>query len=336
MRVLQSIILALIIPFTWSCKQDFDLTEKYKDIPVVYGILSQNDTVQYIRVLRTYSGDNNPYLIAAYPDSSSYGNDIEVVIEEVNEAGGSKFMHLDTITLFNKDSGTFYSPRQLLYTVNATLNQASTYNLLIHNKVNGNEVTASTRLVHDFSLTKPSPEDTAINFRKTLATQQKFEWQSAEYGKLYKLIIEFYFKEIFAPGDTIFRKVEWPFNSIRSLTNNGGENLSVNYYNGDFYYNCNLRVPYADKVKEEAVISRKPDHISFVFTVVADDLCTYIDISNPPVGVLLDEPGFSANITNGLGVFSARYTKEYCFTIGKETQLYLWNMPNLKFLKPLG
>lgn len=332
----RSIILVFIILAGWACKQDFDLTGNYKDIPVVYGILSQNDTVLYIRVSKAYSGDNNAYLVAAYPDSSSYGSDLEVVIEEVNEAGSPKFMHLDTITLFSKDSGTFYYPRQLLYTINAILNPASTYNLFIHNKVNGNEVTASTQLVHDFIMKKPAPGDTAINFKKTLATQQKFEWVSAEYGKLYQLIIVFYFKETSSPGDTIIRKIEWPFNSVRSSTNYGGENLSVNYYTGDFYYNCNLRVPYTDKVKEEAVISRKPDHIGFMFTVIADDLCTYIDISNPLVGVLLDEPGFSANITNGLGVFSARYTKEFSYTIGKETQLYLWNMPNLKFLKPLG
>ncbi len=336
MQFFRFIILSLVLLIAWSCKQDIDLTENYKDIPVVYGILSQNDTVLYLRVNKAYSGDNNAYIIAGNPDSSNYGSNIDVVIEEVNKAGGSRLMHLDTTTLFSKDSGTFYYPGQLLYAVKAIPDPASTYNLRIQNKVNGHEVTASTRLVQDFIMTKPAPGDTAINFRKTLATQQKFEWLSAEYGKLYQLIIAFYFKETSSPGDTIMRKIEWTFNSVRSSTNQGGENLSVNYYNSDFYYNCNLRVPYPDYLKEEAVISRKPDHIGFVFTVVAEDLCNYLDISNPPAGFLLDEPAFSANITNGLGVFSARYTKEFSFVIGKETQLYLWNMPNLKFLKPLG
>jgi hypothetical protein len=326
----------LILLFTWSCKSDIDLTEDYKDIAIVYGILSQKDSVHYLRINKAFSGDNNAIEIAEYPDSSSYGSDIDVTIEEVTETGSSVIWHLDTITLSSKDTGTFYYPRQLFYTFNAILDPASTYNLHIKNKVNGNEVTAATRLIQDFIMTKPAPGVTIINFKKTLATQQRFEWLSAEYGKLHQLNVAFYFKETSSPGDTIIRKIEWPFTSVRSSSDDGGENLKVNYFNSDFYNICTERVPYSDAMKEEAVISRKPYHIDFVFTVITDDLCTYLDVNTPSSGVLLDKQAYSSNINNGLGVFSARYTKVFSYVFGTETQLYLWNLPGLKFVKPLG
>jgi hypothetical protein len=330
--------LLLIVPLLMvfiSCTTDFDVTADYKDITVVYGILSQNDTVHYIRINKAFLGEGNALEYAQNPDSSSYGGNIDATLEEVTETGTSNLMTLDTITLYDKDSGTFYYPDQLVYTVNAILNPKSTYNLNIRNRRNGNEVSSSTKLVQNFSITKPGSGTKSLNFKKATTSSQKFEWVSAVNGRLYQPVIIFYFKETSAPGDTIIRSVEWPLSSKKSTSLDGGDNMQVEYLNADFYNICNSKIPYSDASEEEAVLGRKADHIELIFTVVGDDLSTYLDVSEPSTGVLMEKPEYS-NITNGIGVFSARYKKTISYLLSTDTQLDMWNSTDLKFVKPLG
>lgn len=43
-----------------SCSEDFQLTEPWKDIPVVYGFINVRDTAQYVRVERLFVDENIP------------------------------------------------------------------------------------------------------------------------------------------------------------------------------------------------------------------------------------------------------------------------------------
>jgi len=330
----QLMVLPLILAFN-SCTTDFDVTAEYKDITIVYGILSQNDSVHYIRINKAFLGEGNALEYAQNPDSASYGANIDVTLEEVAENGTSKLMTLDTITLSNKDSGTFSYPGHLVYTLKESLNPKSAYNLKIRNRKNGNEVTSSTKLVQNFSVTKPTSGTKSLNFKKATTTSQKFEWISAVNGRLYQPVIVFHFKETSAPGDTIIRSVEWPLSGRRSTSLDGGDNMQVDYLNADFYKICNSKIPYSDVSKEGAVLGRKADHLELIFTVAGDDLSTYLDVSEPSTGVLMEKPEYS-NITNGLGVFSARYRKTLLYQLSTDTQLDLWNSTELKFVKPLG
>ena len=67
-----------------SCSNDFDLVDTWKDIPIVYGLLNVNDSVQYIRVEKAFLDEETSALVIAQePDSLYYGN-ISVELEERN------------------------------------------------------------------------------------------------------------------------------------------------------------------------------------------------------------------------------------------------------------
>lgn len=335
---LKRLSLLLALPFLLalnSCETDFDVTAGYKDITIVYGILSQNDTMHFLRINKAFLGDGNALEYAQNPDSSSYGTTIDVTLEEVTETGSSSLMTLDTLTLKQKDSGVFYYPNHLVYSLKAILNPKSTYNLKIRNKKNGNEVSSTTKLVQDFTVTKPGSGTRTLNFKRTSTAAQKFEWFSAVNGRLYQPVLVFYFKETSSPGDTIIRSIEWPFSGKRSASLGGGDNMSTEYLNAEFYNICNAKIPYTDASKEGSVLGRKADRVELVFTVVGDDLSTYLEVSEPATGVLMEKPEYS-NITNGMGVFSARFRKTLSYMLGKDTQMDLWNTTDLKFVKPLG
>ena len=54
MKILTRFICFLLLAgFLNSCSEDFQLTEPYKDIPVIYGLLNRADTAHYIRIHKT-------------------------------------------------------------------------------------------------------------------------------------------------------------------------------------------------------------------------------------------------------------------------------------------
>ena len=50
MKVTYSFIAVLLITLFTGCKQDFDITADYIEVPVVYGLLNQQDDTSYIRI----------------------------------------------------------------------------------------------------------------------------------------------------------------------------------------------------------------------------------------------------------------------------------------------
>ncbi len=325
----------LLIPLIFalnSCKTDFDITAPYKEITVVYGLLSQNDTTHYLRINKAFLGDGNALQYSTIADSSTYGKSIDVVLTETSSTGATRSIIFDTITIQTKDTGVFYAPGQLMYKADAILIANSVYLLNIRNKKSGNEVSSATSLIQDFSITKPISGSRSIGFNRSITTQQKFEWLTAENGRLYQPVLKFYYKESSQPGDTILRSVEWVFPSIKSRTIAGGEKMSSEYLNEDFFTHCKNQIPYNDSIVENAVIVRFADHFDLSFTVVGDEFSTYLDVNSPSTGLLLEKPSYT-NIENGIGVFSCKYIKHRLpfLLVNEETKADLQREASLKF-----
>ena len=80
------IILILALSFVFSsCETDFDTIAEWKDITVVYGLLDQKNSVQYIKINKAFLGDGNALVYAQEPDSSNYGFPLTVLVEERDE-----------------------------------------------------------------------------------------------------------------------------------------------------------------------------------------------------------------------------------------------------------
>ena len=58
-----------------ACDNTLVVTDKWKDIPIVWGFLSKSDTAHYIRVEKAFLDPNtSAYTIARIPDSLYYEN----------------------------------------------------------------------------------------------------------------------------------------------------------------------------------------------------------------------------------------------------------------------
>ncbi|MBU1721001.1 MAG: hypothetical protein KKA07_18185, partial [Bacteroidetes bacterium] len=156
------IFLGIIAVFAYSCETDFDVTADYKDITIVYGLLSQNDTVQYIRINRAFLGDGNALEMAAIPDSSYYPfGAIEVWIEEWKDGRFVGSFQLEETTLNSKEPGIFPYPEQRIWFYRtypgtaSEIDEDSEYRLFIKNNLTGKTSTGITDIVTTFSIERP-------------------------------------------------------------------------------------------------------------------------------------------------------------------------------------
>jgi hypothetical protein len=330
-------ILSLL--FATSCDTDVDIIGNYQDITVVYGLLNQVDSISYIKVNKAFLGEGNVLLMAQEPDSSSYGNNLDVKIEEYDaNLHLTKTFVFDTTTIYDKDSGTFYYPRQVLYKY-VTKNQLSldaTYKLTIHNKSSGKDITSQTPLVSDFAIVKPlinNPSKPTITFPDN-ASLKDIEWISAKNGRRYEVVMRFNYKEKFFDNpDTLFKHVNYFFLTQKSKSLEGGEDMLLQFANENFYKFLEATVPYDPDV-EQQVDSRVSGTVDFIFSVAGDDFNTYLEVNEPSNSIVQDRPAYT-NVTNGIGIFSCRYNKMRRFFLNPVTVDVLVNK-NLKFVKVIG
>lgn len=318
------IIFALIFSaIIFSCDDSFDVNADWKDITVVYGLLDQSETTNYIKINKAFLGDDNALTMAEIPDSSSYKGNLEVKIQEFNGSDLLNTFILDTVTISNKNTGIFYNPNQLVYKTNAVLNKDYTYKLLIKNKESDKIISAETNLIDDdFTIKKPRSGQ-KINFNAT--SPLTAEWYSAENGKRYMLTIKFHYKEInLSTNDTTDKFIEWPQGEIKSIGSNGGEELSYEYLGSEFYTTIKSNLSYNDKV------ARIPGNIEHIFTVGGEELNSYIEVYEPSSSIIQEKPEYT-NIYNGIGIFSSRYNKSRFNELSILSKEELINM-NLSFI----
>jgi len=310
MRYLKFLIgIVLILPFLNSCKKDFSVNADWKDITIVYGLISQNDSVHYLKITKAFLGPGDALTYAKISDSSNYRpGELTVYMDEYDETGHTFFRTIwfDTLTIHTKEPGDsiFYYPDQLVYKASAKLKESYTYKLFIHNKLTGKEITSQTTLVSNFSVSTPD-KYTRIMF----ATGQNntVEWTSAKGGRRYQLVIRFHYSESPVTVTNWTPKyLDWlVFSDDLSLTTAGGEDMFSTISGSAFYsvLAANIKPPVDP---DNPTIKRSAGKVDYIFSVASDDLNTYMEITEPSSTIIQYRPPFT-NIINGIGLFSSRY-----------------------------
>lgn len=325
MKNYQRLIFLLFIPMVWvSCETDFDLNAEWKDITVVYGILNQNEDIHYIRIQKAFLGQGNVMQMALEADSNLYPNNLDVVIQEWNNAALVRTLQLDTVTIENKEPGIFFSPNQPMYFTQASLNPNYKYKLLIENRNTGKIISSKCELVGDFGITTPAA-NTQINFNIPTNPLKTFAWRPAKNAGRYQMIMRFNYLDVDVDtNDTIARYIDWLSPIVKSGNSSGSGDIEIRFTNETFFSMVETQIP-----KLENII-RYPVNVELIFYVAANDLSTYIEVNEPSSSLVQERPEYT-NIENGLGVFSARYDKTSLHRIHFQTINRLIEMDGYNF-----
>lgn len=303
--------IAIASIFLISCSTDVDNYADYEDITIVYGLLEPGSDTTWIKITKAFLGPGNALLIAQNPDSSNYDNKLDARL--IKKKGSNEdILELDTLTIKHKRPGDsiFYYPNQLMYYTATPIDPAATYTLEIYR---GNElITSTTPVVQSYPVVFPTSR---ISFHLTAGGQ--IRWNSGKNGKRYEVSIVFHYRELH-PGnpDTLDKTMTWRLGSSKSIRLEGGEAMDIQYIGEDFYSRLGQQLDDVLNVKRWA------GPVDVVIATAADDLNTYLEVNAPSNSIVQEVPEFT-NISNGVGIFSSRFTKvqSYRLAVGSEIKL---------------
>ncbi len=82
--IIISVFAAILLSFLQSCEEDIEVFSGDPYAPIVYCLLDPFDTVQYVRLSKSYVIDRGTNSITSEPDSLIYPGDVIVSLERWN------------------------------------------------------------------------------------------------------------------------------------------------------------------------------------------------------------------------------------------------------------
>jgi hypothetical protein len=158
-------------------------------------------------------------------------------------------------------------------------------------------------------------------------------WNSGQNAKMYQVTTRLNYLDSISTGN-IVQKLDWVFPQQTAQGLAGGEQLQSDFIGQGF-----MKFVGNQLKSYSGLTARRALNVDIILIAGGNELNTYIEVNKPSISIAQQKPVFT-NITNGLGVFSSRYTKPpFSKPMSKATWdtlacgRYTWN---LKFLNHAG
>ncbi len=342
------LVFILFISFFFSCTTDVDLYAEYKDEGIVYAMLDPRADTNYVKITRAFCGTNDNQInaneVALIADSSNYPGKLDArIIELISTHGGpyeptGRVIVLDTITLHNKEEGTFYAPDQCFYYTTEPIHAGEGRNRYKYRlrvmKPNGDSLTATTDIVgnEEFAIMTGG-----VSFRHapTYATG-KILFMADGNASLYEVTMQFNYREQKAGQEMKQKTVSRSFGPrtlIEYIQLVGSDNC---YY---LEYSVNwLFIALTDAIGGDTIhdanhpdVTRYIDDFVITISAAGDELTNYYLAheaqANSPVSLISNY----TNIEGGYGLFSSRVKIERSVYISANTRKELFGISSWGF-----
>ena len=295
-----------------GCEVEFSPNADWKNVPVVYCLLDQDDDTTWVRVQRCYLSEGNIYQYGSNSDSINYPQGSISVALLAYQDGSLKDSIAFTYTEIDRDSGAFaYIAQPVYYAVTKNkLRENYTYVLNVRNTADG-KILATTdpitlikktngTLISKPSITVTPSGDTLGGFYFNEMDPASgaqcacvIQWNPLENARLYQPMVRFYYE---AGGtrhhvDLLCPRVTSSTSEVR--------------YTRDQFLN-DLKTKLIDDTSAKHYIP----HVDIYLTCCSEELNAYISTSSQGTSINQEHETFS-NIIGGVGVFAARRTHLY-------------------------
>jgi hypothetical protein len=314
--VKRAFFIVIIFALFGGCSNSLSLLAPYKESVSVYGLLNQDDPIQYIRIERVFLGPENAYTMAQNQDSVYFkAGDIRVTLQRwingtqvsVDNPSSSAMEIVLTDTLLQAAAGIF-NQNERVYKTNHKLYSDSQYNLIIHINKSGKEFTAQTSLIKPFQLlpnVNGAPNVLVPNYSQNTiitlvppynATKYCY-YGSPENAGVCGLFIRFFYTDYMGSFATK-QWVDIGLGTNYPLQTAGGEKQ-------DFTFTANtILVNLANLVPVNTSVTRSIDSAEFILTAAGQALALYNQV-NMSTSLSQNKANYT-NINGGIGVFSCR------------------------------
>ncbi|HXB40055.1 MAG TPA: hypothetical protein VNZ49_05895 [Bacteroidia bacterium] len=315
----KAFFITFLVSFFVSCHNKLEILAPYKESVAVYGLLNQDDTVQYVRVQRVFLGAGNAFTMAQNPDSAYYKpGELKVSLQRIkngvpvsvdNPASSAMEIVLTEIYI-HIDTGVFNS-NQLLYKTNHPIYDDSQYRLVIHNnRTKADFSSKNVSLVSDFSsrLTYGqqqsviTPSYAFINIVPSGGGTVVCKYGSPVNTGVCGLKLRFYYTEYPVSGPMVSKYKDMDLGIQYTNSSGGGEEIDLSFSGAGMINDIAIGVGNIPNISH-----RTTDSIHFLLNGAGPELALYNQVSTTTT-LSQDKPYFT-NIIGGVGIFSAR--REY-------------------------
>lgn len=291
--------------FGTSCSNDIDLTADWQDVPVVYGLLSRQDTAHYIKIQKAFlDPKGNALEIAQIADSLYYEN-LDVKVEHLSSGKTYDLTRVDgNLEGYPKEEGAFANTPNYLYKFKLDpgeeLVEGQRYQLKLNRGDNKAEVIADDLIVSDMKVLSPF-EGTQL---KILYRDFTVQWRSEDDARLFDLRLVFNYQENSLHPDSlniyVDKSIIW--NVKTNIVREEGGSLQTKYdLPGESFYQV-----IAGEMQVHPELNRFFTSIEFVVDGGGKEIFEYINIGQANTGITSSQviPTYT-NLSEGFGVFSS-------------------------------
>ena len=338
----------LFITIFYSCSTDVDLYADYKDIPIVYAMLNPKADTNFVKITRAFCGTNDNFInandVALIADSSNYPDKLEAHIVELKSSHGSyyeptgRIIALDTITLHNKEAGTFYSPDQTFYYTTEPFNTGKgevkfKYRLVVV-RPDGDSLTAQTGMVgnEEFSILTGG-----VGFQMAPTnTVRRITFRADGFASLYEVSFQFNYHEQKAGQGTKKKNVSRSFGT-RTIDEfhklEGTDNYYYLEYSENWLFDALAYAIGGDTIVDpnHPNVIRYTDDFVISISAASDDLANYYIASQVQANSPMSLVTTYTNIEGGYGLFSSRTKIERVAKLSANTKRELFGMSSWGF-----
>lgn len=332
-KILFFVIVLASAFFYSSCGNDIDLTAEWKDIPIVYGLISPKDSVNYIRLEKAFLDNNTSALqIAQNPDSLYYDN-ITVQIKSLNPDNEVTYdlVRVDgNLEGFPRDEGIFASAPNYLYKLEnpngELLEQGEDYELQINRGDNLPLVTASATMVSRIQIRQPEISQANVGDVNWSFSGLNIDWRASPDAFIFDVLISMHIeeKDISNPANDRIITLDWKIKeNLEAVVINNQVRLDTRISAQELYQYLSNRL--------EANTNVSRDFLSFDILVSGggEALFRYISAGNANTGITSTQviPTYT-NLSEGFGIFSSKnFDFHEGYTLNSETVDSLQNNP---------
>jgi hypothetical protein len=294
------LLIAFISILFSSCSTKFKVGAPYKEVTVVYGLLSTIDTAHYIKISKGYFDETlNNLELAKSPDSLTFNN-LSVDMQVLNGTSVIETIGLTKVDLtlegYPKGPGIFATSPNYAYKFKKALNPKYEYKLKIRNQSTSKEIEGQTPIISNlpanFQFVNP-----LNNFNYNLDFSDpnipyQFSWNGPSAAGFYDIVLKFKYQEVDVnTADTIYVEKDVPL--IKNVLASTGKTTAI-LQSITFFQQLNstLNSPPFN-------IKRYVDTPDLVILAGGKTLKTYIDVNSAQGGITYDQ--IKPNYTNLVG-----------------------------------
>jgi hypothetical protein len=293
-----------------SCSNDIDLTSEWKDIPIVYGLISKSDTVNYIRVEKAFIDNNISALDLAQISDSLYYENISVQIKSLNPNNPATYdlVRVDgNLEGFVREEGIFANAPNYLYKLELPAGElvgGQDYELVINRGDNSALVTATAMLVDDIEIRDPETDPDNADPIKWDLSGLKVGWRGSEGAQLFDVTLFLHIeeKDLSNPANDRIITLEWKIEENQTAVySNEQVRMDTRLTKVDLFQYLNGRLDI------NPTVARKFLSFDVLVTGGGQALIDYISTGNANTGITSTQviPTYS-NLSEGFGIFSSR------------------------------